>query len=345
MLVDPETRRVTAVADQAQAANETPTEVGPELFRHQIETSTSPTHDADELERALRDGRRAVGEAAAAAGVRAVAVATPPLGPLQDQFTNTPRYLRFEGEFGQVAREAHVCAMHVHVEVADEAEGVRVLDGIRPWLPFLTALSANSPYWQERDTGFASWRSQVWGRWPAAGPSEPFGDVETYRRVTDSTMAWGGAMDPGMLYLDARLSESYPTVEVRVADVCVEVEDAVLIALLARALVDASATGPAVGWRADLLRVAGWRAARHGIADDLVHPIERVLVSPREVFAALLDHLGEHLGDDRARVESLFTQLLARGNGAVRQRRRFEEVADLAAVVDDLADATEASWR
>ena len=63
-----------------------------------------------------------------------VAVATPPLGPLEDQFTNTPRYLRFEGEFGQVARESYVCAMHVHVEVADDAEGVRVIDGIRPWL-------------------------------------------------------------------------------------------------------------------------------------------------------------------------------------------------------------------
>lgn len=345
MLVDPETRRVTAVADQAQAANETQTEVGTELFRHQIETSTSPTTDADELERGLREGRRAVGQAAAAAGVRAVAVATPPIGPLVDQFTNTPRYLRFEGEFGQVARDAYVCAMHVHVEVADEAEGVRVLDGIRPWLPFLTAISANSPYWQEQDTGFASWRSQVWGRWPSAGPSETFDDVETYRRVTDSTMAWGGAMDAGMLYLDARLSESYPTVEVRVADVCLEVEDAVLVALLARALVDASASRPAVGWRADLLRVAAWRAARHGIADDLVHPVERVLASPRDVFDALLEHVDEHLGEDRARVESLFGRLLARGNGAVRQRRSFEVAGDLTAVVDDLADATEASWR
>ncbi len=345
MLVDPETRRVTAVADRAEAANETSTEVGPELFRHQIETSTAPTRDADALERALRAGRRAVGEAAASAGVRAVAVATPPLGPLDDQFTRAPRYLRFEGEFGQVAREANVCAMHVHVEVADEAEGVRVLDGIRPWLPFLTAISANSPYWQERDTGFASWRSQVWGRWPAAGPSEPFGDVETYRRVTGSTIAWGGAMDPGMLYLDARLAESYPTVEVRVADVCLEVEDAVLVALLSRALVDASAAGPADTWRADLLRVAAWRAARHGIADDLVHPARRELAPPREVFAALLDHVGEHLGDDRARVEGLFERLLSRGNGAVRQRRTFEESADLVAVVDDLADATEASWR
>jgi carboxylate-amine ligase len=345
VLIDPETRRVTPVADWAEAANESPTEVEPELFRHQIETSTPPTHDADELEQALREGRRAVGEAAAAAGVRAVAVATPPLGPLVDQFTNIPRYLRFESEFGQVAREAYVCAMHVHVEVADEAEGVRVLDGIRPWLPFLTAISANSPYWQERDTGFASWRSQVWGRWPAAGPSEPFGDVETYRRVTETTMAWGGAMDPGMLYLDARLSESYPTVEVRVADVCLELEDAVLVALLARALVDASATGSSDTWRADLLRVAGWRAARHGLTHDLVHPVERVLAPPREVFAALLEHVDLHLsGADRTRVEGLFDQLLARGNGAVRQRRRFEESSDLVAVVDDLADATEASW-
>jgi carboxylate-amine ligase len=100
------------------------------------------------------------------------------------------------------------------------------------------------------------------------------------------------------------------------------------------------------GWRADLLRVAGWRAARHGLAHDLVHPVERVLAPPREVFAALLDHVDQHLVDaDRTRVEELFDRVLVRGNGAVRQRRRFEETADLRAVVDDLADATEASWR
>jgi len=346
VLIDPESRRPTSRSGAAQEANESSAEVGPELFRHQVESSTPPLQDAGELEQALRTGRRAMGEAAAAVGARAVAVASPPLAPERGEFTRKDRYLRIEGEYGLLAREAHVCAMHVHVEVTDDEEGVRVVDGIRPWLPLLTAISANSPYWLGQDTGYASWRSQVWGRWPAAGAREPFGDPETYRQVAERTIAWGGAVDPGMLYFDARLAEAYPTVEVRVADVCVDVEDAVLVAVLVRALVETASASEVDPWRGDLLRVAAWRAARYGIAGDLVHPGRGELAPPREVFAALLRHVGAHLErtGQRELVEDRFERLLARGNGAVRQRRRFEETDDLSAVVDDLAEATEASW-
>ena len=150
-----------------------------------------------------------------------------------------------------------------------------------------------------------------------------------------------------MLYFDVRLSEDFPTVEIRVCDVCLEVEDAVLVAVLARALVESYATKELDPWRADLLRVAAWRAARDGIGGELVHPRRRELAAPREVFAELLDHVGEELDatGERRMVDDGFDRLLARGNGAVRQRRRFEETHDLVAVVDDLADATEASWR
>ena len=149
-----------------------------------------------------------------------------------------------------------------------------------------------------------------------------------------------------MLYFDARLAEAYPTVEVRVADVCLDVEDAVLVAVLVRALVDTASGTEVDPWRGDLLRVATWRAARYGIAGDLVHPGRGELAPPREVFAALLRHVGAHLdrSGQRELVEDRFERLLARGNGAVRQRRRFEETDDLSAVVDDLAEATEASW-
>ncbi len=346
VLIDPESRRPTPRSDRAEAADDSSTEVALELFRHQLETSTPPLQDANELEQALLRGRRAMGEAAAAAGARAVAVGSPPLGPEDGEFTRKPRYLRFEGEFGLVAREAQVCGMHVHVTVADDAEGVRVIDGIRPWLPFLTAISANSPYWQGHDTGHASWRSLVWGRWSSSGAREPFGDVETYREVAQRTIAWGGAMDSGMLYFDARLSESFPTVEVRVADVCLDVEDAVLIAVLTRALADSFAAKDAEPWRSDLLRVAGWRAARYGIGGDLVHPVLTRLTPPREVFAGLLGQVGEYLEErgERDLVEERFERLLSRGNGAVRQRRKLEETQDLRAVVDDLADATESTW-
>ncbi len=353
VLIDPTTRDLASRADVAEAANDAEEEVARELFRHQVESSTPPVADASDLGLALRRSRRALGEAAAAAGARAVATGTPPLPVHGEQFTRTDRYLRFAGAFGRVAREAHVCGMHVHVSVEDEHEGVRVVDGIRPWLPVLTAIAANSPYWDGADTGYASWRSHVWGRWPSAGTREPFEDLETYREVAEHTVAWGGALDPAMLYFDARLSETYPTVEVRVSDVCLETEDALLVAVLARALVERAAHEPAPGstqgpvrWRADLLRVAGWRAARYGVAGDLVHPLRRQLVPPRELLGDLIEHVSEPLerAGDRRLAEDGVERLLSRGNGAVRQRRTFEETGDLTAVVDDLADATEATW-
>ena len=163
-------------------------------------------------------------------------------------FTPKSRYRRIQSEYGELARQALVCAMHVHVDVADDEEAVRVVDGIRPWLPLLVALSANSPFWQGRDTGHASWRSQVWSRWPTAGAAQPFGDVATYRAGRASgCSSWGAGLDPGMLYFDVRLAAHYPTVEIRVADVCTDVEDAALVALLARALVTTVAADPASG--------------------------------------------------------------------------------------------------
>ena len=152
-----------------------------------------------------------------------------------------------------MARQALVCAMHVHVDVSSDDEAVRVVDGVRPWLPLLVAIAANSPYWQGVDTGHASWRSQVWGRWPTAGPAQPFGDLATYRQVSEQMIAWGGGLDPAMLYFDVRLADAYPTVEIRVADVCTEPEDALLVGLLAR------------GWsqprRRPVATVLAWRPA------------------------------------------------------------------------------------
>jgi glutamate---cysteine ligase / carboxylate-amine ligase len=348
MLVDPDTGYLTAVAEPAVLAKEdAPTEVEQELFLQQLETSTSPCATADDLAGGIRAGRRAVGEAAAAAGARAVAMATPVLAEESEDFTPKSRYRRIQQEFGEMSRQMLVCAMHVHVEVADDDEAVRVVDRVRPWLPLLVAVAANSPYWQGRDTGHASWRSQVWSRWPTAGPAQPFGDLATYRSVSERMLAWGGGLDTGMLYYDARLAEDFPTVEVRVADVTTDVEDAVLVALLARALVETVAvdeTGPT--WRGDLLRVATWRAARFGLGAPLVHPLGMELVPAREVFEATVDLTRDALTDagDLDRVVGSFERLLARGTGSTRQRQVYEETHDLVAVVEDLARRTEHSW-
>lgn len=347
MLVDPESGQVTAVSRSAVRANEASEEVGEELFQQQIETSTKPCERAEDLLVALRQGRRAVGEAAAAAGARAVAVPVPVMGGAREDITSSPRYRKIQTEFGETSRGTLACGMHVHVEVSSDEERVRVVDGVRPWLPLLLAIGANSPYWLDRDTGYASWRSQLWSRWPSAGVAERFGDVSTYRAVSQKMIEWGGALDPGMLYFDVRLAETYPTVEIRVVDVCTDLEDAVLVALLARALVSTAAVDAPVGeWRSDLLRVAAWRAAHTGLSRDLVHPVEARLASPRSVFEATVQHVRPALEEtgDLEVVRDSFERLVARGNGATRQRRRFEESGSLRPVVDDLARRTEESW-
>ena len=347
LLVDPSTGHLTAVAESAVLANETAEEVEQELFLQQIETSTPPCEKADDLVAGIVAGRRAVGRAAAAAGARAVAVGTPVLAEDAEDFTPKSRYRRIQQEYGELARQALVCAMHMHVDVEDDEEAVRVVDRIRPWLPLLVATSANSPFWQGRDTGHASWRSQVWSRWPTAGPAQPFGDVATYRAVSQQMLEWGGGLDEGMLYFDVRLSQHYRTVEIRVADVTTDVEDVTLTALLARALVTTLATDRTEPtWRGDQLRVAGWRAARTGLAGDLVHPVDGTLVPARQVFHATVDLTRQALTEagDLDRVQELFEKLVVRGTGAVRQRRVHEERGDLTAVVEDLARRTEESW-
>ncbi|WP_030484777.1 carboxylate-amine ligase [Nocardioides aequoreus] len=347
LLVDPATGVLTAVQQEAvrlQGEDDAPVEA--ELYLQQIETQTPPTASMSELAGLLRESRRAVVAAAEAAGAAAVAVATPVLvGDRPGEgvsITPQPRYLRIREEYGELATSALACAMHVHVDVESDEEGVRIIDGISPWLPLLLATSANSPYLDGRDTGHASWRSQLWARWPSQGTAEPFGDTATYDEVRGRLQEWGAALDEAMVYFDARLALEAPTVEVRVSDVCTEADDAVLLAALTRALVDTAARQPSQPWRTDLQRAATWRAARHGLADRLVDPATRTLVPARAALDSLVAHVRPALEEagDLDLVTASLEAVLARGTGAARQRAAFEREGSLEAVVADAARRT-----
>jgi carboxylate-amine ligase len=318
-----------------------------ELLRHMVETHTDPSTDLAQVERELREARRTALAAAQESGFDLAAVAVPPLGPPEPAVSENPRYEHIVDEFGETGRQAGTLGMHVHVDIADDDEGVRVIDGLRPWLPLLVALSANSPYAANADTGYASWRYQLWGRWPSAGTAEPFGSVAEYRRVSRALIDSGAALDEGMLYFDARLAAVFPTVEIRVADTCTEVEDALLIVALARALVETLADDPDRGEpvRSDVLRAAGWRASRYGVGGDLVHPLTGELVPAFDVMAAMVDRVAEALAaaGDADLVADGLARLRATGNGARRQRAAFERTGKLRDVVADLVDRTRRS--
>ncbi|MGI8666345.1 MAG: carboxylate-amine ligase [Jatrophihabitans sp.] len=208
-----------------------------EFKLEQIEIGSAPATELPRLLAELTTLRAAADEAAVSRGGRIVAIATSPW-KASPHATPDGRYARMIDEFGLLAREQLTCGQHVHVSVDSRDEGVAVLDRIRGWLPVLTALSSNSPFWQGQDTGYASFRSVLWGRWPTAGPTDTFGDLAGYDAQVAELIESGAALDDGMIYFDARLSAHYPTVEVRVADVCTDVRDAVLLAALVRALVD-----------------------------------------------------------------------------------------------------------
>ena len=359
LVVDPATRAVTPRAAELLRLNKegrrgeprTATdELDQELFRHQIEIRTDPVRDLHDLDDQLASARWTAGKAAAGAGLSVVACATIPIEGSEPRVSANDRYHDMLETYGQVAKYGTTCGMHVHVAIDSPDEGVGCIDRVAPWLPVLLAISSNSPYFEGHDTGYASWRAQLWSRWPSAGPTEAFGDLDGYQRSCDALMTSGAARDTGMLYFDARLAAKHPTVEIRVLDVCTDLADTALLAALARALVETSAQewaagGPLPGWRSEELRAASWRASRMGLSETLVHPRGRDLRPVREVVEDLVAHVQPRLevAGDLARVQEGIERVLS-GSGAARQRAAFERTGSVEGVVDDLIARTEATY-
>lgn len=347
LVVDPATRSVTSRAREvlrAFAARHDGDGDGldQELFRHQLETRTEPTRDIGELVRQAVAARQGAAAAAADRGLGVAASATIPLGVDEPEVSPDDRYRDMVQTYGDVARLATTCGMHVHVGIDSPEEGVGCLDRIAPWLPVLLAVSSNSPFARGADTGYASWRTQQWSTWPSAGPTEAFGSLAGYRRASARMIASGAARDPAMLYFDARLSEHQPTVEVRLLDVVTDPEDVGLLAALVRALVETAVQQWASGlepltWRAEELRAARWRAARHGLAGDLLDPRDHELRPAREVLGSLLELLAERLeaAGEGERARAGAERVLA-GTGATHQRAAYERTGSVEGVVDDL---------
>ncbi|WP_182111260.1 MULTISPECIES: glutamate--cysteine ligase [unclassified Actinotalea] len=317
-----------------------------ELKQQMIETGTRPCTSLGDLREEIAAGRARAAHAAArvGAGIAALGTAPPKVVP-----TLSPgdRYLAINREFALTAREQLTCGCHVHVGVEDDEEGVAVLDRIGPWLPVLLALTANSPFWNGEDSGYASFRSQVWNRWPTAGPVAPLGSAAAYHQLVEELIATGTVLDPGMVYFDARLSARYPTVEVRIADVCLQADDATLLAALVRGLVETAARDAASGTptpttRVEHLRGASWRAARSGLRGQLVSPTTSRPVPAAAAVAELVDHVREALRDagDEEAVTELLEGPWRRGTGATRQRAWFAESADHGHVVRRAAALT-----
>ena len=349
LLVDPRTGepapRNAAVAAEAERRG---VKLQLELSSCQVETTSSVAATSAELGEELIRLRRTAAQAAEAVGAALLASGLPPATPHEFPVTDTPRYRRIGAEYGMIAHEQGICGCHVHVQVPDRAAAIHASNWLRPWLPSLLALSANSPLYRNADSGHASWRSVLWRRWPAAGAPPFFASADEYDRAVRMLVDTGVILDKDMVYWDVRPSVDFPTVEVRVADIPATVDETVLLATLIRAAVmtavDTRGQGDDGGHLPPgALRAAYWKAAHDGLSGrtlDLIHG--RGAVPAREQLGALvqrvrpaLDALGEY-----DRVTHELDRIAAQGNGAMRQLRVWRERGEVMDVIAEIATAT-----
>jgi carboxylate-amine ligase len=319
-----------------------------ELQQAQIETSTRVCHTLDEVRQELRRLRHALADATAGSGCAIVSSGSHPLDFEEaSRVTREPKYLQLERDYRLVTHEQMVAGCHVHVGLTDPEAVIQVMNRARPWLAVLLALTANSPFWKGRDSGYASFRTEVWRRWPTAGIPEAFASRAEYDEVVDALLAVDGIDDPARIYWDVRPSARFGTLEFRIADAGLTVDEVVMTAGLVRGLVRSCHSQVVAGEplplpRPELLRAAAWRAARYGVAGTLIDLDACRAVPAPAMVESLLAFVRPALEEagDLDKVSAQVETVLDGGTGAERQRRAFASRHRLEDVVDFLVAET-----
>lgn len=326
-------------------------DIKPEMQENTVEVGTRVCADSAGVREELARLRMQTAVAAEARGLRLVASGTHPFSQWEGhEYSAGEVYQHLRAEYRRLADTQHIFGMHVHVGVPEGTDRVRVMNVARLYLPYLLALTASSPYYLGSDTGYASYRSILWRRWPRSGAPPRFADAAEMELLLRWLSETGCIDGPGRLYWEIRPHHVYPTLEFRVCDVTPRLDDAVATAALARAVVAGAALGvlrepelpeAVVG---QLLRENAWRASRDGLGAELLDVLSGAprVVPGREAVRALVERLApvmERLGD--ADAAELVSALLERGDAALRMRAQAVRAGgELREVVRWLADET-----
>lgn len=297
-----------------------------EFLRSQVEIGTKVCAGMAEARREIARLRGAVVRAARPHGFAVIAASTHPFADWQSQHhTDKERYNVLAQDMQVVARRMLICGMHVHVGVEDEDLRIDLMDQAAYFLPHLLALSTSSPFWHGEETGLKSYRLSVFDEMPRTGLPERFSSFGEYERTVGALIETGIIEDGTKIWWDLRPSARFPTLEMRITDVCTLIDDAVCIAALFRCILRMlyRLRRDNQRWRSYPLFLLGenrWRAQRYGVEGRLIDFGRRELVPlPRLVEELLaLVHEDACFFDCVAEVEHA-RAILARGASADRQ--------------------------
>ncbi len=346
MILDAETLELSNAIEAMLEA--TPSDcVKPELMESVLEIATTPQPDVAAAGAELRQLRRQVIDAAATRGLAIGSAGTHPFAMWEQQrIVGRDRYRDLVSDLKFVARQEIIFGQHVHVGLDDADKAIHVANGMRIHLPVLLALSANSPFWRADATGLASTRTPIFRAFPRVGIPPTYADWDDYAAKIDFMVRSGVIEDYTYLWYDVRPHPNLGTVEIRVMDSQTRIEHTLGLTALIQAMVKELAEHFEAGKRLSkyphqMIDENKWLAARHGLEGELVDLPSTERVQTRALARRLLDRLRGHaqdLGGERE-LEAV-EDLLARGNGAARQRVVHEANHDLREVMAEIVAAT-----
>jgi carboxylate-amine ligase len=274
--------------------------VAHEFLRAQIEINTEVAANITEVHENLASIRAVVAEVADEYGLAPIAASTHPFSRWQEQtHTNKKRYAVIAQDLQAVVRRLMICGMHVHVGIDDDELRIDLLNQVAYFLPHLLAFSTSSPFWQGEDTGLKSYRLSVFDELPRTGLPHFFDSWPEYQRHVDALVGAGLIEDATKLWWDIRPSHRYPTLEMRITDVCTRLDDAISVAALFQCVLRMlyRLKKKNQRWRQYspmLIEENRWRAQRYGLDEGLVD-FGRGEIVP---CATLLDEIIELVHED-----------------------------------------------
>jgi carboxylate-amine ligase len=318
-----------------------------EMHQAVVEVGTNICHNIREAREEVTYLRKMILDLAEKQDLQVAAAGTHPFADWVDQLiTPDPRYDEIIDEMRDVARGNLIFGLHVHVGIESRNEGIQIMNAVRYFLPHIYALSTNSPFWCGRNTGFKSYRSKVFDKFPRTGIPDFFSSAAEYDEYL-ALLVKTKCIDNGKkIWWDIRLHPFFNTIEFRMCDVPMRTDETICLAAIMQALVAKIHKLHSLNlsfrpYRRMLINENKWRAARYGIKSKLIDFGKQEEVEYNILIQELLEFIDDVVDDLDSRKEVEYIhQILEMGTGADRQLAVFEETGSLNAVVDYIVSET-----
>lgn len=343
MIIDPETRELKSHDQKIveMASRIVDDQVKAEMHQAVVEVGTGICKDVDEARRDIIKLRRTVHEVSGELGLRFGAAGTHPFSHWSKQLiTPNPRYEDIVNELQEAARSNLIFGLHVHVGIDNKNIAMHIANSVRYFLPHVYALSTNSPFWEGRNTGFKSFRSKVFDKFPRTGIPDYFNTYEDFVHYVNLLVKTGCIDNAKKIWWDIRVHPFFDTIEFRICDIPMLVDETICITAIFQALVCKlyklrMQNQTFINYNRALINENKWRAGRYGIDGNMIDFGKEEEVRTSSLILELLDFIDDVVDELGSRDAVRYAEkMLENGTGADRQLEVFQRTGKLEDVVD-----------